>query len=232
MNQQFVGIRGLRGAARPLLTTLLAVWLLAGTVAASAAQEAEQDQGAATATEQQRDVFSRLPNALGAQNTTRNQGSVQRGGLYYQRWRVGTGYLLTANIMRDEAARSAYSDATLFAYELRGDLMRRVFSGDVADWLGGALFIYGNLAHGGRIDVDVDADFPETEEEFDNFEPTRSIEPFVPSLSAAVGVGLEAVLLSHYSLLFELGYGPAVDLYPFELRFFGLGFTFGTAIRF
>ena len=78
MNQQFVGIRGLRGAARPLLTTLLAVWLLAGTVAASAAQEAEQDQGAATATEQQRDVFSRLPNALGAQNTTRNQGSVQQ----------------------------------------------------------------------------------------------------------------------------------------------------------
>jgi hypothetical protein len=113
--------------------------------------------------------------------------------------------------------------------------MRRVFAGDVAEWLSGALFLFGSLGHDGRIDVDV-ADLEDVDaanpDEFEPSEPERSVQPFTPGLTGAVGVGFEVALLSHYSLLFQLGYGPAVDLYPFKLRFFGLSFTFGTGIRF
>ncbi len=114
--------------------------------------------------------------------------------------------------------------------------MRRLFSADVADRLSGALFVYGSLSQGGRMEVVTnypDEEVPENPpDDYEYPQPTYELQPFVPYVGASVGVGFEVVLISHYSFIFELGYGPIVDVYPFALQSFGLGVTFGTGIRF
>lgn len=188
-----------------------------------------------TAQDRESDVFERLPNALGSQNTVVNQAPFVIGGLHYQRWNNQTGYLVTASLTRDPDALADGSDM-LFSYQVRGDMMRRLFSADVADWLSGALFVYGSLSQGGRMEVVTN--WPDEEppdpipEDYVWPEPTYDLQPFIPYVGASVGVGFEVVLISHYSFIFELGYGPIVDIYPFALQSFGLGVTFGTGIRF
>mgnify|MGYP006266694769 CR=1 FL=1 len=188
------------------------------------------------AQEEDPDVYDRQPRALGAQNTVLSQAEFMSGGLYYHRWAERIGYLLTAGIFYDPivADGGGASGQPLFSYVLRGDLMRRVFSGDVADWLSGALFVYGRLSQGGRITVDAEYVEP-TDEQLENNEippPEVTVNPFVPYVGASLGVGFETVFISHYSLFFSLGYGPVVDLQPFALQSFGLGVTTGLAIRF
>lgn len=188
------------------------------------------------AQEGETDVYDRQPRALGAQNTVLNEAQFISGGLYYHRWAERIGYLLTAGIFYDPvvAEGGGAGAQPLFTYSLRGDLMRRVFSGDVADWLSGALFVYGSLSQGGRITVDAEYVEP-TEEQIENNEippPEVTVNPFIPYLGASVGVGFETVFISHYSFFFSLGYGPVVDLKPFALQSFGLGVTTGVAIRF
>ncbi|MFP4485232.1 MAG: hypothetical protein ACLFO1_10305, partial [Spirochaetaceae bacterium] len=58
----------------------------------------------AGAQQPERDVFKRLPNALGTQNTVVNQAPFVTGGLHYQRWNDQTGYLVTASLTRDPDA--------------------------------------------------------------------------------------------------------------------------------
>ncbi len=189
----------------------------------------------AAAQDQDEDVFGRLPNALGAQNTVVNQAPFVTGGLHYQRWNDRTGYLLTGTVARDADALTGGGDV-LFSYLVRGDAMRRLFSADVADWLSGALFVYGSLSQGGRMEVTSSLDEEEIPDLIpDDYvwpEPTYELQPFIPYVAASVGVGFEVVVISHYSFIFELGYGPVVDIYPFALQSFGLGVTFGTGIRF
>jgi len=182
------------------------------------------------------DVYDRRPSALGAQSTVLSQAEFISGGLYYHRWAGRTGYLLTGSVFYnpENATGTGPGGQPLFSYTVRSDLMRRVFSGDVAEWLSGALFIYGSLSQGGRITVDTEYVEP-TEEQLENDEippPDVTINPFVPYLGASVGVGFETVFISHYSFFFSLGYGPVVDLSPFALQSFGLGVTTGLAIRF
>lgn len=208
---------------RLILGSMLTALLLVLAVSLAGAQDQEED------------VFARLPNALGAQNTVVNQAPFVSGGLHYHRWNDRTGYLVTGTFTRDPGALTG-GNPLLFSYLVRGDAMRRLFSADVADWLSGALFVYGSLSQGGRMEVITN--WPEEEipenppEDYEYPEPTYELQPFIPYVAASVGVGFEVVVISHYSFLFELGYGPVVDISPFALQSFGLGVTFGTGIRF
>jgi hypothetical protein len=212
---------------------LFVVWIVLLLVGGGALISAQED-----------DVYGRLPNALGAQSTVSGQSDYTRPGLFYHRWAGRTGYLFTATLLRNPDAADPIEGNTfdgnqLFAYDVRGDIMRRVFSADVADWLSGALFVFAGVSQGGRIDVEVEyPEVPEYDPETDEepppeaYQPTVTVQSFVPYVGASVGVGFEVVLISHYSLLFELGYGPILDLSPFRLQSFGVGVTTGLAIRF
>ncbi len=111
-------------------------------------------------------------------------GALSGIGLSYQQWMGANGFQVTAGILP-----SYGSD---IRYNVGAEYQRSIFGNNANEWLSGQLYIYGAGFHGGSIDLDSGR--------------------FDPAFGIGVGIGIETILFSHFSipvgLVNGIGYTP------------------------
>lgn len=134
--------------------------------------------------------FSAFPNALGMFGTTLagNAG----GGLHYQRWGEKWGFQVTAGGLYDPEA----SLGRTLDYSVMLEGTRALFTNYYGDFFAGRLYVWSSAGHQGFIEGE------------DPYEAGGDAKPGVLVLDALAGfgIGIESVLLQHFSFPFQFGY--------------------------
>jgi len=144
-------------------------------------------------------------------------GMLSGVGISFRKWHDRLGYQVVAGVSySSEGVGLIGLNYTDYWVSLEG--YRALFSGELAKWLFGQLYLFAAVHHSGYIPISYD---------YDTEQYIRG--SFAPRLRGGVGFGIEVGLFSHFSFVFELGYGAmwepgsfSIDLIPqgtFQYRF-------------
>jgi hypothetical protein len=133
----------------------------------------------------------RFQKALGFQ-----AGQLSGLGLSYQEWTGDKGYQVAAGIMYFPVSEYSFR---LLDYSIGVELQSSLYYDSFSTWLSGGLYLFAGLNHQGYINM-VD---PNPDDSVYEYEPG----PFHAVIGLGGGIGVEATLFDHFSIVLELGYG-------------------------
>lgn len=133
----------------------------------------------------------RFQKALGFQ-----AGQLSGLGLSYQEWKGDTGYQVAAGIMYFPVSEYSYR---LLDYSIGIELQSSLYYDSFSTWLSGGLYLFAALNHQGYINM-IDPNPNDSVYE-------SVVGPFEAVIGLGGGIGVEATLFDHFSIVLELGYG-------------------------
>lgn len=133
------------------------------------------------------DPFSEFPNALGMFGNTLsgNPG----GGLHYQRWGDVWGFQITAGGGYDPEE----TWGRILDYSVNAEAQRALYTNQYSSAFAGRLYLWASAGHQGFIASE-------------SSDETRERGELSLDAAFGLGIGIEAVLLEHFSFPFEFGY--------------------------
>jgi len=151
-----------------------------------------------------------FPSAVGVFGSTYNGG-----GLSYQRWNGQAGWQVTAGGKALPANYYSYwnyalsgdkatTDAFNWGYNVQVDFLYKLYASNFWEWLSGDLFAFASVSHRGAsaaVWVDDSGDSGDTD-----YSGHYEDGEYIPTFSAALGIGYEITLFRHFSFPIMFGY--------------------------
>ncbi len=146
-------------------------------------------------------VFEKYPSSIGA-----FYGDVAGMGLSYQRWFSSLGFELAGGLWYTPIENAAYQEfAEFFVYNIGVQAMYTLVSNNITDWISGNLYLFAGVIHYGHLYQPCKTTGTK-ENEVPVYEPDYSKSPILSSdFGTGFGIGIETVLLKHFSLPIEFG---------------------------